>query len=300
MPTRRWLAPAIGLSAVALAVGTSTAAFAADPAHTAATAHAAASTHSTTTHTTAAERSAHNAASHAANVRGNVLLPSASGTSHLAPVSAAHHDGKVVLHDTSDNWAGYAATGGTYTSVSSSWVQPSVDCGSEDTYSSFWVGIDGDGTSSVEQTGTEADCSGGEAYYSSWYEMYPADPVNYSDDVEPGDSFTASVTTDGDGNFTLTLTDNTQGWTETQDQSSSTAEDGSAEVIAEAPYSDGVLPLSDFGTVDFTDSTVNGDALSDSSPTSIDLVSDSGVTEATTSSLSDGGDFSVTWKSSGS
>jgi hypothetical protein len=271
MPTRRWLAPAIGLGAVALAVGTSTAAFAAAP-HTAAP-----RLHS----------------------RGDVMLP--SGAHDLSAVSAAHHNGKVVLHDTSDNWAGYASTGSSYTSVSSSWTQPSVSCGDEDTYSSFWVGLDGDGTSSVEQTGTEADCSGGQAEYSSWYEMYPADPVTYSDDVEPGDSFTATVTTDGSGDFTLTLTDNTQGWNETQNETGSSATGGSAEVIAEAPYSNGVLPLSDFGTVDFTGATVDGSAIGDSSPDSIDLVSDGGVTEATTSSLdSSGEDFSVTWESTGS
>ena len=274
MPTRRWLAPAIGLSAVALAVGTSTAAFAAAP---------------------------HAAAAHHLHARGDVMLTSGAQAQHLSAVSAAHHHGKVVLHDTSDNWAGYASTGSSYTSVSSSWTQPSVSCGSEDTYSSFWVGLDGDGTDSVEQTGTEADCSGGQASYSSWYEMYPADPVTYSDDVEPGDSFTATVTTDGSGDFTLTLTDNTQGWTETQNETGSSATGGSAEVIAEAPYSNGVLPLSDFGTVDFTGATVDGSAIGDSSPSSIDLVSDGGVTEATTSSLdSSGEDFSVTWESTGS
>jgi hypothetical protein len=271
MPTRRWLAPAIGLSAAALAVGTSTSAFAAAAPHAAAHVHP----------------------------RGDIMHHS-TGASHLTPVSASHQHGKVVLHDTSDNWAGYAATGSSYTSVSSSWVQPSVNCGSETTYSSFWVGLDGDGTDSVEQTGTEADCSGGQAQYSSWYEMYPAYPVNYNDDVEPGDSFTGSVTTDGQGNFTLTLTDNTQGWTETQNQASTTAQDASAEVIAEAPYSNGVLPLSDFGTVDFSGATVDGSPLSDSSPDSIDLVSDGGTTEATTSGLdSSGEDFSVTWDSSG-
>ena len=278
MPTRRWLAPAIGLSAVALAVGTSATAFAAPTATIAHVAHT------------------------AAHPRGDVLRPSGAAQHHLSSVSAAHHGrGKVVLHATSDNWAGYAATGGTYTSVQASWVEPSVTCGSEDTYSSFWVGLDGDGTSSVEQTGTEADCSGGQASYSSWYEMYPANPVNYNDNLQPGDSMTASVTTDGSGNFTLTLTDNTEGWNETQNLSSSSAQDGSAEVIAEAPYSNGVLPLSDFGTVDFTGATVNGSALGSSSPSSINLVSDGGVTEATTSSLdSTGEDFSVTWASTGS
>lgn len=203
-----------------------------------------------------------------------------------------------VLHSTSGNWAGYAATGQTFTSVSSSWVQPSVDCSSGDTtYSSFWVGLDGDGSSSVEQTGTEADCSGGQATYSSWYEMYPAYPVNYSDSVQPGDSFTATVSTDGSGNFTLTLTDNTQGWTETQNQSSSSASPASAEVIAEAPSdSNGVLPLSNFGTVDFTGSTANGQSIGDFSPDNLTM-GDSSTTKATTSSLSNGQHFSVTWAS---
>ena len=277
MPTRRLLAPAVGLSAVALAVGTSTAAFAAAPAHAVST-------------------------THHVHARGDVMHHS-SGTAaaHLTPVSSAHHHGKVVLHDTSDNWAGYAASGGNFTSVAASWVQPAVTCGSQDTYSSFWVGIDGDGTSSVEQTGTEADCSGGSPSYSSWYEMYPAAPVNFNDTVTPGDSFTASVSSDGSGNFTLTLTDNTAGWTETQNQASTSAQDGSAEVIAEAPYSNGVLPLSNFGTVNFTGATANGTAIGSSSPHQINLVSNGGVTEATTSGLdSSGENFSVTWNSTGS
>jgi hypothetical protein len=202
-----------------------------------------------------------------------------------------------LLNSTSTNWSGYAATGQTFTSVSSSWVQPTVDCSSGDTtYSSFWVGLDGDGSSSVEQTGTEADCSGGQASYSSWYEMYPAYPVNYSDTVSPGDSFTATVSTDGSGNFTLTLTDNTAGWTETQNQSSSSASLASAEVIAEAPSdSSGPLPLSDFGSVDFTGSTANGNPIGNYTSDPMNMVSSSGTTEASTSSLSSGEDFSVTW-----
>jgi hypothetical protein len=285
MPKWGWSIPTIGLIAAAMSaapVATTTAMAATG---------SASSGHAST--------AVHNTAQHVRS-RGHVLIPSTSGG--LTAVSPNHTGGhKVILHDTSDNWAGYAATGGNYTSVSSNWVQPGVNCGGEDTYSSFWVGIDGDGTDSVEQTGTEADCSGGSPQYSAWYEMYPAYPVTYNDNVSPGDSMSASVTTDGQGDFTLTLTDNTEGWTETTNQYSSSAADGSAEVIAEAPYSNGVLPLSDFGTVDFTGSTVNGGALGDSSPDSIDLVSDSGVTEATTSGLdSSGEDFSVTWQSTGS
>lgn len=263
MPTRRWLAPAVGLSAAALAVGTSTAAFAATPQHTAGHVHA----------------------------RGDLLRP--SGAHHLTQVSAAHHRGKLILHDTSDNWAGYAAGGGTFDSVSSSWVQPSVSCGGEDTYSSFWVGLDGDGTSSVEQTGTEADCVGSTAEYSAWYELYPAYPVTYSNRVRPGDVITETVSFSGSSTYTMTIKDATEGWTKTTTKSSSGDSRSSAEVIAEAPYSGGVLPLANFGTVKFSGSKVNGSTLT--SGTSINMTTSSGTVKASTGALSNGA-FSIVWK----
>src|SRR5579862_2270478 len=165
-----------------------------------------------------------------------------------------------VSHSSSTNWSGYAVTGSRYTSVSASWVQPTVNCSVTPTgWSSFWVGLDGDTTNTVEQTGTEADCSSGTAVYSAWYEMYPKYPVNYRDTVAPGDSFSASVTTDGRGDFSLTLTDNTRHWSHTTTARLKSAKLGSAEVIAEAPSSSGgVLPLADFGTANFTAATANG------------------------------------------
>jgi hypothetical protein len=224
----------------------------------------------------------------------------ASADSVLQTPLAGHHlvgHGGLILHSTSGNWAGYAATGSTFNSVSASWVQPAVTCGSATTYSSFWVGIDGDGSNSVEQTGTEADCSGGRAYYSSWYEMYPAYPVNYSNTVSPGDHFTATVSASGNS-FTMTLSDTTRGWTKTTTKSSSTASKASAEVIAEAPSSSsGVLPLSKFGTASFTGSTANGQAIGNYGPDKINMATGS-TTKATTSALSGGGNFSVTWNHS--
>jgi hypothetical protein len=223
---------------------------------------------------------------------------SAESALRLTPLDGHHmvtgHGGGLITHSTSSNWAGYAATGRTFTSVSASWVQPAVSCGSTTTYSSFWIGIDGDGSNSVEQTGTEADCSGGRAYYSSWYEMYPAYPVNYSNTVSPGDHFTSTVSVSG-STFTLTLSDTTRGWTKTTTKSSSSASKASAEVIAEAPSSSsGVLPLSNFGTVNFTGSTANGQSMGNFSPDKIDMASGS-TTKATTSGLSGGQNFSVTW-----
>lgn len=198
----------------------------------------------------------------------------------------------------STNWAGYAAHGSTYTSVSASWVQPSVNCSAGDGYSSFWVGLDGYNSNSVEQTGTEADCSGGSASYSSWYEMYPAYPVNYSNPVRPGDHFTATVSYLGSNQYRLVLSDSTAGWSRTTTKTQSGLARSSAEVIAEAPSdSFGPLPLADFGKVNFTGSKVNGSNLGNFNYDSIDMVDSAGVVQASTSSLSSGTNFSVTWKS---
>jgi hypothetical protein len=201
----------------------------------------------------------------------------------------------------SQNWAGYAAAGnpGTFTSVSASWTQPAVTCAATNTFSSFWVGLDGDGTPSVEQTGTEADCDAGEAVYQGWFEMFPNAPVFYDNPVEPGDAMSASVVADGGGTFTLTLTDTTEDWTQTTNQTSDTAQLGSAEVIAEAPSNGTVLPLSNFGTVGFANVTADNAPLGNENPTALTMVSAAGVTEATPSALADGNAFTVTWDNSG-
>jgi hypothetical protein len=212
-----------------------------------------------------------------------------------APLQAPIHK---LSHSTSSNWSGYSAINGHYTSVSASWTQPTASCTSQTTYSSFWVGLDGDGSNTVEQTGTDADCSGGQPSYYAWYEMYPKFPVNLSMAVRPGDSMSASVTTSGNGRFTLTINNNTTHATYQTTQNLKRASLASAEVIAEAPSSSGgVLPLTNFGTANFAAATVNGQSIGTFNPDKIDMVS-GGVTKATTSALSGGTAFSVTWKHS--
>ena len=202
-------------------------------------------------------------------------------------------------HATSTNWSGYAATGSTFTSVSASWTEPTVTCRSGNQYSSFWVGLDGDGSSTVEQTGSEADCQGGSPQYYSWYEMYPSAPVNFRNPVSPGDKFTGSVTYNGGSSYTLKLSDTTKGWSQTVNKSLSGASRASAEVIVEAPSSlTSVLPLADFGTVNFSGSTANGSQLSSLKPTEITMVSSNGTQEDSISALN-GGSYSATWDSSG-
>jgi peptidase A4-like protein len=200
-------------------------------------------------------------------------------------------------HSTSSNWAGYAVTGGRYTRVHATWTQPAVKCSVTPTgWSSFWVGLDGDTSNTVEQTGTEADCSNGHAVYSGWYEMYPKFPTNYSSTVAPGDHMSATVTTNGSGSFSLTLANTTRGWTHTTSARLKSARLASAEVIAEAPSSSGgVLPLADFGTVSFSGATANGVSLG-SLPGLDPITMVSGSTVKAQPSGISGGSFSVTWK----
>lgn len=203
----------------------------------------------------------------------------------------------------STNWSGYAATGsdGAFSSVSASWTQPTATCSSSsgrrssDQYAAFWVGLDGYSSDSVEQTGTDSDCDGRTPDYYGWYEMYPADPVYYSNPVEPGDQISASVTFSGSEAYKLVLTDSTQGWTQTVTKDESGLDRSSAEVITEAPSSDtGVLPLADFGTVNYGSAEANGDTLASLSPTEIIMVDSEGRQEDSTSAIS-GGSFSNTW-----
>jgi Peptidase A4 family len=236
----------------------------------------------------------------AAAVTGSTLILAPSALAAGRPGGPSHAPNHKVSHSTSTNWSGYAVTGTTYTSVSATWTQPSVNCSVTPTgWSSFWVGLDGDTSNTVEQTGTEADCSSGRPVYSAWYEMYPKFPVNFSNPVSAGDQFTGSVTTDGRGSFTLTLVDRTKGWTQTNVARLKHAQLSSAEVIAEAPSSSGgVLPLADFGTVGFSSAKVNGAALSSSTPGLDPITMVSGSTVKAKPSTLSNGSFSVAWSHS--
>jgi hypothetical protein len=190
------------------------------------------------------------------------------------------------------NWGGYAATGSGFTSVAASWTEPNATCNSTNDLYAPWVGIDGYGSSTVEQTGVATDCSSGSPVDQAWYEMYPANPVYLSTSSYPvgaGDHISASVTYAGSSKYTLKLTDSTRGWTYSTSKTLS-ASRTSAEVIIESPT--GSYP--NFGTLNFTSATINGSALSAYSPVALDP--SNGAYEARTSALgSSGTSFSETY-----
>ena len=222
----------------------------------------------------------------------SLLVPTHSGPSGAA---AGHSDGTAATR-TNDHWSGYSAHSDTYSSVSASWTEPSVDCrtGGEVV---FWVGLDGDGNDNVEQTGTHVLCRNGRAIHTGWWETYPCyDIVDYGHTVRAGDRIDATVTDNGDGSYRLYLRDETQGWTEQPNKwACDGAGDVSAEVITETPeYSNGPSPLADFGTVTYTDVTIDGQPLGDASPQAITMARHGRAID-TTSSISGGNRFSNTW-----
>jgi hypothetical protein len=232
-------------------------------------------------------------AGHATPVRSGGPLQLVKPGSDLKAASGIRNE------DESTNWSGYAADSGTYTSVSASWVQPAGTCTSATRYSSFWVGLDGFSSDSVEQTGTDTDCVDGSPQYYGWYEMYPSDSYSFGDTVKAGDDITASVVYEGSNEFKLTLADSTQHWSVNTTQTLANAPRSSAEVIIEAPCctnSGGILPLADFGTVNVSDSVVDGDPIGDTDPAEIIMVDSGGRDKDTVSSLSANENFSATWE----
>lgn len=225
------------------------------------------------------------------------------------PSSIFRKDNSSITTAESLNWSGYAVTGssGSVTSVAGSWTVPAVQsCTSTNTYSSFWVGIDGFSSNSVEQLGTDSDCSNGVPTYYAWREMYPQ-PGFYinSITITPGDVITASVTFSNPTTYTLSMKDVTTGQSFSF-TAHAQADRSSAEWIVEAPYSGGILPLANFGKAYFTNNyaTVNGQTayinqFPSSSTYRINMVTSNLVLKDSTSMATHNGDFSVTWLSQG-
>ena len=192
-----------------------------------------------------------------------------SGTMFLGPVTVEaatiYHHPRTSAAATPDagwsssNWSGYAKTG-TYTSVTATWVVPSVARSPKATFSSQWVGIDGFENGDLIQTGTEADFYNGSAHYSAWWEILPAAAtVIPSITVRPGDQMTASITKGSGSDWTITIRDTTTGQSSTT-LHTYTGPGTSAEWIEEAPSVGGdIAPLAKYSSPDtFDPATANG------------------------------------------
>ncbi len=163
----------------------------------------------------------------------------------------------------SSNWSGYAVhrPGVKFTTVSGSWTQPTASCTpGQRTYSAFWVGLGGYSltSNSLEQIGTEVDCSASGAVRSSaWYELVPAASRTIRLRVRPGDAITARVTVTGH-EIHVALHDHTSKRSFHKTLHANTVDISSAEWITEAPSecigaeACQTLPLADFGSASFS------------------------------------------------
>jgi hypothetical protein len=187
-------------------------------------------------------------------VAGALALDTAGASAQTQNINAQQQD--------SQNWSGYVVNrpaGKSFTSVSGSWVEPSVSASSNDGYAAFWVGIGGAGNQSqaLEQVGTAAQTVNGQVSYYAWYELVPSAQVPLNLTIHAGDHISAKVKVNGT-KVTIFISDHTTGQSFTKTLHMSNPDTSSAEWIGEAPaaeQSDGsmqILPLADFGTVTFT------------------------------------------------
>ena len=119
------------------------------------------------------------------------------GRARPAPVEPDGSDPGVDVpagQSTSSNWAGYAARGGTFTSVSGTWTVPEIALDSPFGADAAWVGIGGLRSRDLIQAGTQQVVSGtGSVTYQAWVEKLPevSQPVPLT--VLPGHTVTISI-----------------------------------------------------------------------------------------------------------
>jgi hypothetical protein len=156
------------------------------------------------------------------------------------------------ITSSSSNWSGYAANGGTFTSVTGTWTVPTVSASSAGA-DATWVGIGGLTSDDLIQAGTQAMVDGsGRVAYSSWIEMLPESSRTVPLSVSAGDSVTVTLTQQSGNDWLIAMKNNTTGGTyrvTVQYRSSNS----SAEWVQEAPsVGRGLVSLDQFGTVQFS------------------------------------------------
>jgi hypothetical protein len=133
------------------------------------------------------------------DVDGKTAAPLHDGNLGLVRlIDSFRPDGLKIFEDASSGgWAGWVDTlpPGSYQSSSATWTVPKVSCDPlENSAAVEWVGLDGFGESTVEQTGTQTFCEFGQDSYGAWWELFGT-PVNGgalvnlpgNDHVHPGD-----------------------------------------------------------------------------------------------------------------
>jgi len=204
--------------------------------------------------------------------------------------------------NTSHNWSGYAATGGTFTEVSGTWNVPDFNAGGAGGVDAAWVGIGGVRSRDLIQAGTQQTVSGsGRTQYQAWIEMLPRASRPVPLQVHAGDSVSVSIAEQSPDQWLIHFVNNTTGQTYDTTQTY-TSSHSSAEWVEEAPSGGGrrggVLPLDDFGSIQFSNGSAvkNGQTvnIADSGARAITMLGNSNQQLAVPSALgADGASFTV-------
>ncbi|GEM_PF-1227221 len=199
----------------------------------------------------------------------------------------------------SRNWSGYAATGGTFTSVTGTWTVPSASATGNPGADATWVGIGGVQSRDLIQAGTENTVGAGQQVQTdAWVERLPQTSHPVSLPVKPGDSITVTISQQSAGTWLIAFKNNTTGQTyQTTEQYDSSM--SSAEWVEEAPSGGRrVVPLDDFGSVHFAAGSATKDGksvtIAQSGATPITMIDGTGTPLATPSKLTASGGFDVT------
>lgn len=128
---------------------------------------------------------------------------------------------------TSNNWSGYALTGGPFYSVSGTFTVPYVTTAATcDETLSEWVGIDGDDNNALIQAGVDETvfneytdaCTPGEFYVTPWWEVLPAPATTINTmTVDAGNSVTVTIILSSGVGY-ITVKDDTTGQSFTTEQ----------------------------------------------------------------------------------
>ncbi|HET9184207.1 MAG TPA: G1 family glutamic endopeptidase, partial [Candidatus Angelobacter sp.] len=162
----------------------------------------------------------------------------------------------------SDNWSGaavFAPSGSSFESVAGQWTVPQPQPSSPDgtSYSSFWIGIDGDKSGDVFQAGVECEASTSGRNIYAWWEWFPEQEIQISNfPVSAGHILhcVLNVISNTSGSVLLQNLSNGVATTFTITAPSGTALTGnSAEWVGERPEVNNQLThLADFGEVHFS------------------------------------------------
>jgi hypothetical protein len=165
----------------------------------------------------------------------------------------------------SSNWAGYVASGGTFTGVGASWVVPDATGATASlSADATWVGIGGLSSNDLIQAGTQDIIQNGTSTYEAWYELLPASSVQVPLSIHPTDGITVSIVQQPNNQWQILFSDTTTGQSY-QASVSYASSLSSAEWIQEMPSDQrGFVPLDNFGTVSFSNgfATQNGSYVS--------------------------------------